>query len=1038
MKKYLLILSFILYPLSLSAMDIIGQYHLNVSTAVCPDGDWAQWVNTGELSGQNACTFIGGTTWHRQTSTVSYPLIGPYTGGGADLSRWQIRLAKAAGYTGFLVSVFPGSSAAENTLLMDRFLVMLQVASEENFKLGLEFWEPLGTNANYYAQAKTSIDRALASPYASALYKINNLPVVWFDYFHDWDSIASLTSNLLNTRQVFWMIGGTGTSIADLNSMTLTNGAEKTTVEHYNYATTTGCGFHGGLTSRLNSLGAAGYKKISHTYPGYNNKVEHPGGNFCLRGTNNDILTNWNTESLAATADVGIIESWNDFRESTFMEPGISSIPYRNVGQEDVFSGDPYKPLKKVASMKGVTWVTPQLRCSILDPVMVGITSCVSASTIARTGSCAAAGTSCNLSGVTAGDLVLTFAYRSGSVTAPGAAANNTSIRTGQTSGGQNTASYRLSCRRATGGDVSSGVFPNATGVVSIAYEGTNVNATADCQTTGIGARGATGNGVNWSKGSTTVSYQTLALQKTDNTAWVVGFMGGSASATCTPTSLTNRASAGVVRVSDSNATVTGFSTATCGVSSETWMSETLEILPVPVPPTGDTEAPSVPAGLTLAAISPSQINLTWTASTDTGTGSTGVTEYRVERCTGTGCGGFLEIENPPSNSYDDIGLTASTSYSYRVRASDLVGNLSGFSTTATISTTAVTPSSNQIGEAGEWRILDDFTTQKLNGDGGRLFESYIAGTENTNQTVTEYPGTPNKIFSLLAGNSDEIYWHFMPYSGGYFYPKSYLQAYMTTIPTSWPNANRMQFLFRPTASSARRPDGGTKIELGTYIRSHTGKTSDYQGQHYYHIFDPNLYANKWHLVVINRTPQHKVASLPGTNWGENPEAPGGSVGLENVNYFDGMTRFYWDSQYDNTGETWSFKNFEIGTVTGTEDNEIASIMAVYSGTAYEISWASLKNTARTFDIRYSTTGSMKTNGFTSGTSGGTASNPASDYTGTFWASPAMAEANPGIWIAIRRQGATNFTELWLPYGMQPSAPPAAATNVAISRRRIQ
>lgn len=308
---------------------------------------------------------------------------------------------------------------------------------------------------------------------------------------------------------------------------------------------------------------------------------------------------------------------------------------------------------------------------------------------IARSGSCVATGTSCTLNLVSNGDLVVTFAYRSGSTTAPGAAANNTSIRTGQTSGGQNQASYRLSCRRASSsGDSSSGVFTNATAVVSIAYSGTNVNATADCQTTGIGARGAQGNGVNWAKGSTTVSYQTLALQKVDNTAWVAGFMGGNASATCTPGSLTNRASSGTVRVSDSNATVNSFATGTCGVTSETWMSETLEILPLPAPPPGDVQAPSVPGGLVLTPMSSAQINLAWTPSTD----NVGVTEYRVERCLAASCS-FIEIASPASPTYNDTGLLASTTYGYRIRAGDLAGNLSGFSAIGQATTAA---SSNQ------------------------------------------------------------------------------------------------------------------------------------------------------------------------------------------------------------------------------------------------------------------------------------------------------------------------------------------------------
>lgn len=99
-----------------------------------------------------------------------------------------------------------------------------------------------------------------------------------------------------------------------------------------------------------------------------------------------------------------------------------------------------------------------------------------------------------------------------------------------------------------------------------------------------------------------------------------------------------------------------------------------------------DTTAPSIPTNLIAAATSASQINLTWTASTD----AVGVTGYRLERCTPAACVNFLEIGTPPANSFSDTGLTASTLYRYRVRATDAAGNLSGYSTISQATTSAV------------------------------------------------------------------------------------------------------------------------------------------------------------------------------------------------------------------------------------------------------------------------------------------------------------------------------------------------------------
>jgi type II secretory pathway pseudopilin PulG len=101
-----------------------------------------------------------------------------------------------------------------------------------------------------------------------------------------------------------------------------------------------------------------------------------------------------------------------------------------------------------------------------------------------------------------------------------------------------------------------------------------------------------------------------------------------------------------------------------------------------------DTQAPSIPANLTASAVSASQINLTWTASTD----NVGVTSYRVERCQGSSCSNFLEIASPSTNSFNNTGLSSSTSYRYRVRATDAANNLSGYSSIASATTQASGP----------------------------------------------------------------------------------------------------------------------------------------------------------------------------------------------------------------------------------------------------------------------------------------------------------------------------------------------------------
>jgi fibronectin type 3 domain-containing protein len=98
-----------------------------------------------------------------------------------------------------------------------------------------------------------------------------------------------------------------------------------------------------------------------------------------------------------------------------------------------------------------------------------------------------------------------------------------------------------------------------------------------------------------------------------------------------------------------------------------------------------DSTPPSAPSGLATTAASSSQINLNWTASTD----NVGVTGYLIERCQGTACSAFTQVATAVGTTYSNTGLTASTNYSYRVRATDANSNLGSYSNVSSVSTSA-------------------------------------------------------------------------------------------------------------------------------------------------------------------------------------------------------------------------------------------------------------------------------------------------------------------------------------------------------------
>jgi fibronectin type 3 domain-containing protein len=81
-------------------------------------------------------------------------------------------------------------------------------------------------------------------------------------------------------------------------------------------------------------------------------------------------------------------------------------------------------------------------------------------------------------------------------------------------------------------------------------------------------------------------------------------------------------------------------------------------------PPPEDTTPPAAPTGLTATAVSSSQINLDWNNNTEADLAS-----YSVYRSTTSGFtpGAGTFVTSTTSSSYSDTGLSASTTYYYKV-----------------------------------------------------------------------------------------------------------------------------------------------------------------------------------------------------------------------------------------------------------------------------------------------------------------------------------------------------------------------------------
>ncbi|MCZ8522227.1 MULTISPECIES: fibronectin type III domain-containing protein [Paenibacillus] len=117
-----------------------------------------------------------------------------------------------------------------------------------------------------------------------------------------------------------------------------------------------------------------------------------------------------------------------------------------------------------------------------------------------------------------------------------------------------------------------------------------------------------------------------------------------------------------------------------------------------------DTQAPSVPAGLQVTGTTSSSVSLSWAASTD----NTGVTGYDVYR-------GTTLAASVAGTTATVSGLSASTAYTFTVKAKDAAGNVSAAS--AGVNATTL-PSGGNNGGALPKRLLTGYWQNFVNGAG--------------------------------------------------------------------------------------------------------------------------------------------------------------------------------------------------------------------------------------------------------------------------------------------------------------------------------
>jgi len=296
----------------------------------------------------------------------------------------------------------------------------------------------------------------------------------------------------------------------------------------------------------------------------------------------------------------------------------------------------------------------------------------------------------------------------------------------------------------------------------------------------------------------------------------------------------------------------------------------------------GDTTAPSVPANLTATAVSSSQINLSWSASTD----NVGVSGYEIYR------GGSL-VGTSATTSFSNTGLTASTAYSYTVKAKDAAGNLSAASNTATATTQAGGGSGTALDRTG-WTA----TSTPTSGDvPANLLDNNMATRWSTGT-----PMVPGQSFTLDMKATKNVNKIVMDSTGSDAdYARGY-EVYLSADGTNW----------------------GTAVATGTGTGAVVTVTFAAQNAQYIKVVQTGTNASWWSIREVN---VYGSSSADTT-------APSTPANLTATAASSTVINLSWSASTDNVGVT-GYEIYRSGSLIGTSATTTYSNTGLTASTAY-------------------------------------------------------------------------------------------------------
>ncbi len=283
------------------------------------------------------------------------PLIGYYNSNDPDVVRWHIRLAKAAGIEAFLVSWWDGANLSGKAFEQ----TILPVAAEEHFKVAM---------CSELAQFHHDV-QALVRQMAGVLKRVKESPaylrvdgkLVVYLYQVPFapkltpETYAELTGGIeKEIGPIYWMMdkignGKDGALIFPNNWLSISN---ISTIGMYGTFSLRRIWKYDEIAPHYARLAGqahtAGKKVFLPAHPGHDNSGFRPNDFFVIPRDDGATLRGYLRAITDAGADVALLTSFNEWPETTIVEPSSSWA-------------DPYRYLKILAEWKGLSFERPPL-----------------------------------------------------------------------------------------------------------------------------------------------------------------------------------------------------------------------------------------------------------------------------------------------------------------------------------------------------------------------------------------------------------------------------------------------------------------------------------------------------------------------------------------------------------------------------------------------------------------------------------------------------------------------------------------------------